>query len=261
MPVEQAAEKTAETSVWQELRNQTLIWLGIAGGAITLISHQTEFLKLAGFARQLVDNFSAIMHQFWNIIGSYIHVTIPPDLSAFLTFFSFYVSLTVGTILSAGEMRKLKRMRVGIFKLSGTVLIGLAGGAYAYMHGVPIHHSIFLTIVLALLVYTTSHLGFGGTVAELMVGMLILIVLFISLPLFTSALRFALKFFPKIYAVPLAALMTAIVICLPMLLPPPKPLAKKLAFMLIGVALIFGLSEVSKQVEKLQITPATVQTH
>ena len=55
------------------------------------------------------------------------------------------------------------------------------------------------------------------------------------------------------------SLFERLVYYLPFLLAPTKELAKRLTFLLIGVAIIFGLSEVSKQVERLSTAAAKIE--
>jgi hypothetical protein len=55
--------------------------------------------------------------------------------------------------------------------------------------------------------------------------------------------------------------LAVLIFTFPILFAPSEALVKRLSFLLIGVAVIFGLSEVSKQVERLRTAAATVETH
>jgi hypothetical protein len=230
----------------KELRDQILIWFGIVGGAITLISHQTEFFKLAGFARRLVDNFSAITHQFWSIIASYVHVTIPPDLSPLLTFLTFYASLTIGTILSAGGTRRLRPQRINMY--AGIIIVALSIAFALALYSFTTTNGLTIAgAALGLLVASSIPAVFRmNTPGDSIAILLIFVVFIIGERLVLSVMTTVFQVVPEIYRRPATVFTGVILLYLPLLLVTPQALIKKLTFMLIGVALIFGLSELSK---------------
>jgi hypothetical protein len=99
---EQKAHIEAEVSDWRTLRGEIFIWIGIVGGALTLVNHWSNFITLADWTHWLVGHFSALMHSFWNVIASLAGIKITVDVSKVLTFFLSYLSLTFGTVIMAG---------------------------------------------------------------------------------------------------------------------------------------------------------------
>jgi hypothetical protein len=87
--VDQGTDKTG-ISFGREVSGQFFVWIGIAGSALTLVSHGSNFLDLADWAHSLVSRFSALMERIWTgaswLAGIFIPTGLEPVLSLCLFF-------------------------------------------------------------------------------------------------------------------------------------------------------------------------------
>jgi TIR domain-containing protein len=110
--VAQLAKPAVEPTAWALLTKgvkwELLTWWGIIGGAITLFGAISATLKLADWARVLVQHWREWTHAFWewafDLLG--IPIGLQLELSPFLTFLLFGLSLTIG--LAAKYNRTIK---------------------------------------------------------------------------------------------------------------------------------------------------------
>ena len=98
--VAQLAKPAAEPSGWvlltKGLKWELLSWWGIIGGAITLFSAISATLKLADWARVVVENWRAWTHGFWVWSFGWLGIHVPPEWTPMLSFLLFWSLLTIG---------------------------------------------------------------------------------------------------------------------------------------------------------------------
>src|SRR5215475_3509043 len=103
--VAQLAKPEVELSAWALLtkgfRYELLTWVGIVGGALTLFTNLGSVLKLADWARVLVQHWKDWTHAFWVWAFGWLGIYLPPELTALLSFLLFWSSLTIGQILKS----------------------------------------------------------------------------------------------------------------------------------------------------------------
>src|SRR5262245_59361449 len=84
-----AVEPTALTLLTKGFRYEVLTWFGIVGGAVTLFGNLDTVLKLAEWARVLVQHWKQWTHAFWVWAFGWLGIHLPPYLTPFLSFLLF----------------------------------------------------------------------------------------------------------------------------------------------------------------------------
>jgi len=106
--VAQLAKPAVEPSSWallgKGLKWEVLTWWGIIGGAITLFVAISATLKLADWARVLVEHWKEWTHAFWLSVFGWLEIHVPPEWPPVLTFLSF------GSLLTIGQAVKFNRI-------------------------------------------------------------------------------------------------------------------------------------------------------
>src|SRR5215831_13094775 len=91
--VAQLAKPVVEPTPWALLTKgfkwELLTWWGIIGGAITLFVAISATLKLADWARVLVQGWKEWTHAFWVWMFGWLGIHLPPKLTPLLTFLLF----------------------------------------------------------------------------------------------------------------------------------------------------------------------------
>src|SRR5262245_25442669 len=108
--VAQLAKPAVEPTAWALLskgfRYELLTWIGIVGGALTLFTNLGAVLKLADWARVLVEHWRAWTHAFWVWAFGWLGIHLEPEWAhRFCRFFCLdHCSLLVRhSILSRNE--------------------------------------------------------------------------------------------------------------------------------------------------------------
>jgi TIR domain len=91
-----AVEPTAWALLTKGFRYELLTWVGIVGGALTLFGNLDAVLKLADWARVLVDHWKEWTHAFWLWAFSWLGIHLPPGWTPLLSFLLFGSLLTIG---------------------------------------------------------------------------------------------------------------------------------------------------------------------
>src|SRR5262245_19676946 len=98
--VAQLAKPAVEPSAWTLLtkgfRYELLTWVGIVGGALTLFTNLGAVLKLADWARVLVEHWKEWTHAFWLWAFGWLGIHLPPYWTPVLSFLLFWSALTIG---------------------------------------------------------------------------------------------------------------------------------------------------------------------
>ena len=96
--VAQLAKPEVEPSAvaTKDLKYELLTWFGIIGGALTLFGNLDGVLKLADWARLLVQHWKEWTHAFWLWAFSWLGIHVPPEWTPTLSFLLFGSLLTIG---------------------------------------------------------------------------------------------------------------------------------------------------------------------
>src|SRR5262249_13581966 len=116
---------------------EILTWVGIVGGALTLFGNLDAVLKLADWARLLVQNWKDWTHAFWLWAFGWLGIHLPPEWTPLLSFLLFGSLLTIGQAVQfksavknqpiedkyQGKSFQLRTaLKVGIYTLLGTII-------------------------------------------------------------------------------------------------------------------------------------------
>src|SRR5262245_17884242 len=91
-----AVEPSAPALLIKGVRYELLTWWGIIGGAVTLFAAISNFIKLADWARLLVQNWKEWTHAFWVWAFGWLGIHLPPEWTPVLSFLLFGSLLTIG---------------------------------------------------------------------------------------------------------------------------------------------------------------------
>src|SRR5262245_23498259 len=101
--VAQLAKPAVEPTAWALLtkgfRYEVLTWVGIVGGALTLFTALSAVLKLADWARLLVQHWKEWTHAFWAWAFGWLEIHVPPEWTPVLSFLLFWALLTIGSAI------------------------------------------------------------------------------------------------------------------------------------------------------------------
>jgi hypothetical protein len=94
-----AAEPSAVALLTKGFKYEVLTWVGIVGGALTLFTNLGAVLKLADWAKVLVDHWKEWTHAFWAWSFGWLGIHVPPEWTPALSFLLFGSSLTIAQAL------------------------------------------------------------------------------------------------------------------------------------------------------------------
>jgi hypothetical protein len=111
--VAQLAKPAVEPSPWALLgkgfKYEVLTWVGIVGGALTLFTNLGSVLKLADWARVLVQHWKEWTHAFWVWTFGWLGIHVPPEWSPVLSFLLFGALLTIGQAVQFSRTTKARQ--------------------------------------------------------------------------------------------------------------------------------------------------------
>ena len=251
-----AVEPSPTALLAKGLKWELLTWWGIIGGALTLFTAISAALKLADWARLLVQHWKEWTHAFWLWAFGWLGIHLPLDWSFFLTFLSFGSLLTIG---QAVKFMTTSRNQLNADKYSGRSFRLISWRAFFC---VVLVAAVGLTLPLLLLHRRPSPIFWLISWLDLLAPQVI-IVLFARHRLNAAVSLFLLFSFAVIIGFGPAAgqesafnfspgtsfafLLT--IWLLPLILlsvAPAKAVSRRLIFLALGLLLLIALNELSK---------------
>src|SRR5215510_2907669 len=101
-----AVEPSAVALLTKGFRYELLTWVGIVGGALTLFTNLGSVLKLADWARVLVEHWREWTHAFWVWAFGWFGIHLEPEWMPVLSFLLFGSLLTIGQALRFNRILK-----------------------------------------------------------------------------------------------------------------------------------------------------------
>jgi hypothetical protein len=124
--VAQLAKPAVEPSAWTLLgkgfKYELLTWFGIVGGALTLFTNLGSVLKLADWARVLVQHWREWTHAFWVWAFGWLGIHLRPEWTPVLSFLLFASVLTISQAVKFNRETK-NRPDVDRYKDRSFILI------------------------------------------------------------------------------------------------------------------------------------------
>jgi hypothetical protein len=103
-----AVEPSAVALLTKGFKYEVLTWVGIVGGALTLFTNLGSVLKLADWARLLVQGWKEWTHAFWVWMFGWLGIHLAPEWTPPLSFLLFALLLAVGQAVKFKSTTKSK---------------------------------------------------------------------------------------------------------------------------------------------------------
>jgi hypothetical protein len=259
-----AVEPSAVALLTKGFKYEVLTWVGIVGGALTLFTNLGAVLKLADWARLLVQGWKEWTHGFWVWAFGWVGIHLPPEWTPVLSFLLFGSLLTIGQAIQfrrtikaqqatdryQGKAFQLISWRTFLCVVCTLIVLGWSLPLLPFIFVVlpwlarvrdvapgvlPIvYQLLFLVAMLASLVVFARH-RLQTAVAALLLGIFWTIITFNQVSESESESAF------------FAAIAMLLVLSLILLsVAPAKVVSRRLLFLAIGLLLLIGLNELSK---------------
>jgi hypothetical protein len=254
----------------KEIRGQALVWFGIVGGALTIISQVSKFITLSNWMTSATERWTMILYSFWNTISTSLGEEGVLGISTLM----FLTSLAAG--LAFEEHRVNANIRrfylvtlTALFIPASFTLIGVIKDLVVfpiYEHvGYPNDPREFADTRVALgyfiaLYVTILFISEGSTKSRAWAALIYASTIILFFPSIFAIAHIVcravgIEIYPNFkYIVFIIVLNVAnsFILLLPIIVSPTNDLRKRLIYIWVGVAVMFGLSEFSKQYEKLR---------
>jgi hypothetical protein len=273
--VSQLAKPAVRPTAWALLtkgfKYEILTWVGIVGGAFTLFGNLDAVLKLADWARVLVQNWREWTHAFWVWAFGWLGIHLPKEWTPVLSFLLFGSLLIIGQAVQfkitvkdqliedkyQGKSFELRTaLKVGIYTLIsafvwGLVISNFPEGHYAnelrqYNFCLPDSIcDVFFALIMLLFPVVIVIIWFARNRLNACVSTCLLIIFWTIIAMYpigtsTSSREDVIGSFltaiAMIWVLPLIVLSVA----------PAKAVSRRLIFLAIGLILLIALNELSK---------------
>jgi hypothetical protein len=265
---EQEEGGTPDISFSREIRGQIFVWIGIVGGVLIIADHWVNtaywqiFITLPPWAILVVSKFAHVMYTIWHLITSRLNIELSGSAADLLSITAFYLSLAAGSALLVNQVGIFKKFMIPILIWSGYSVLGLLlllqiNGSFAELLLLLVLNAGLFAIFC---VVVTAFFAMEGSVLEKIFDTVLYT--FASYLMFDITLTATNNMFHGLISTSISNIIfLSLLWFVPLLIAPQKALIKRLTYLLIGVAIIFGLSEVSKFVERLNTTTSTIEAH
>ena len=252
-----AVEPSAVALLTKGFKWEVLTWWGIIGGAVTLFTALSAVLKLADWARLLVQHWKEWTHAFWVWAFGWLGIHLPPEWTPVLTFLLFWALLTIG---QAFKYKREIKTRPIVDRYDDKSFHLRSWGAVFCFVSIAV---TILTLMAVLDIFGLLSSQFLFSIVLVIVPQVIIVVLFARHRLHAASSAFLLSIFSTIIAyapllvtdapVPFISwIFTAPVLAVILLsVAPAKDVSRRLIFLAIGLILLIALNELSKVAPKL----------
>ena len=250
-------EPSALALLTKGFRYEVLTWVGIVGGALTLFGNLDAVLKLADWARVLVQHWKEWTHAFWVWAFGWLGIHLPPKFTPILSFLLFCSFLAIGQMIK-------------FWRWSGrwTVFQPIRWRQIIYFS--PLVIGVCLLIPIFSTFFPESFLGQRRTVQDAVfiwlstIAMLFVFILTVRDKVHAAVAVFLLVIFWTIIIVnqvvatkpsgsdedvAVGAFAFILMLSFPVILfrvAPAKAVARRLIFLALGLLLLIALNELSK---------------
>lgn len=250
--------------MFSTLRASVISWIGIAGGALTLLANVQKVFTLADWAHWITSTWSLYVFSFWRTIFGVFRLHIDPQAIMSVAMSVFVMMIAIGTWASnrakpvgreewpAGWQNIFNRqalIALGLYLASFVVVALISNPALIQSASLTIWGTLTLLAVLLILLaaYLTSvllvlHAWPRGAKITTAIALLFLDQLFYSGSGQLAADPAASSILSSLAVVITSIIAAIIVVCLA----PPRAFANRLIYVFIGLALLLILNELSK---------------
>lgn len=241
----------------KELRGQVFVFIGIVGCALTIVSHWANAVHPADWMRWIVAHWLVALQEFWDFWGSLIGTKVSLEGAKLLSLISFYVSLTLGSILSGVRRRHTKRdiyfmMPAAVF---WAITVGFTAIRIGGIPNLPATMGFFILYVLyvslPIALYAEedkSAFLFIITTALVLMNIGLFSIGFIYVINLTNGSSSGVY----VLILLLVSSLMFLAFIVPIIFVPNGALIRRTAVLLLTVGAMFGLNEISKFAAKIQ---------
>lgn len=240
------------------LRTSTMSWLGIAGGILTIFSNLQGVLDLAKWASWLAEVWAYYVVGFWRAVFSAFGIRVDPNSSMMICMAAFVTLIALAARLENdywgehSENWPVSYRRVLNWRVAAALVIYLALSIVTYyvyfipgLREVYINHAVLFVTVAYAIYGTAIVMGLRGWPLPIAIWvafcMAALSYVFGNAPMRRIADASVSGNLSEFLAIAFAILSGFAVL----VVAPPKAFSRRLVYMLVGVALLVALSEVS----------------
>jgi TIR domain len=260
--VAQLAKPSVSQSPFRQITStfkyQVLTWVGIVGSALTLFANLNGVLDMADWARELVDHWRDWSQVFWGWAFSLFRFKVPKEVTPVISFAVFAMVLVVGVNLSYRRATKKSGRTHSAMPIKRKLWVFIGGVVVIFIWDVLVFTKVLVTylgvppsdtllfillprcLMMTYLLLTVKERRWVLVASLLLIGMgevLLMIPLHLGLAderdlsfplLLSDSALFEVCWLAVILFTPL------------------QQLTNRLAFVVLGVLLLIGLSEISK---------------
>ena len=252
-----AVEPSDAALLTKGFKYELLTWVGIVGGALTLFTNLGSVVKLADWARLVVQHWKEWTHAFWVWAFGWLGIHLPPQWMPVLSFLLFGALLTIGeaakfnrAIKTQLHADKYQGKSFQLFAWRALMCVGSMFAVCWFLVVVIFSHTYILNLLLSRLLVLCVMVFAPAIVtilfaqhklhAALSVSVISLFFVIIALhPLMTASEENAIESFS---ALALSFVLPVIVLSVA----PAKAISRRLIFLALGLLLLIALNELSK---------------
>ncbi len=235
----------------KKFRGQVLVFIGIVGCALTIVSHWSNVVHPAEWMSWVVAHWLAALREFWGFLGSLIGVNVSLEGAKLLSLIGFYISLTLGSLLSGVRRRHTKRdisfmMPAAVF---WAITVGFTAIRIGGIPNLPATVGFFILYLLYVSIPMALYAEEDKS-ASLFLMTTVLVVM--NIGLFSIGFIYVINVTngssSGVYLLTLLLVSSLMFFAfiLPIIFVPNGALIRRTAAMLLTVGAIFGLNEISK---------------
>lgn len=227
----------------RQLQGQLLTWFGIVGGALSLASYWFNFRQPSDWLRRLLEKWETFQHYFWQSLGNLFQVKISIVLSNSISLILFYLFIMIGSIIQSGKIRYWSlrdQDHYNFLILFNIVLLICLSSVYIELNYVGDSEYFLYTLMYTIEFFILMLALIEGAIAEKLISGLFYTVLFLSFS------NYFLGIFDLYDPIVPSSAMGGALIAISLILAPNLALNRKVGFLLLGVAVLLGINEISK---------------
>jgi hypothetical protein len=247
-------------SIARRLRGWLIVGIGIVGSALTIADFLSDFMTVVGWGDWLIGHWRIYFQTCWTFIGDSLGRKITQEASRSLSLLFFVSGVALTTLQQERTGREFKELSNRMIQAFGLVLFVLSWSVLWFVinlgtskTGYSINdYGKYIFILIIVLIY--SLVDHKSVALRIYLCFIYFVLASIILRLWMNSLS------PNNVNELLLSIMLIFLFFGPMYIEGnTKSLTIRLTAILIGVATIFGLSEVPKQVERLRTSATNIE--
>jgi len=251
-------EPTAVALLMKGFKWEVLTWWGIIGGAVTLFVAISAVLRLADWARLLVQSWKEWTDAFWVWVVGWSGIHLPPAWTAALSFLLFWSLVTIGQAVKFKSTTKLQTSEDRYQGRSFDFPSWRSLACVAFMLLLPVLWLVIMYVTPLrelFLEEKVENVGLTVGFVGFAIALVVPVIVFARLRWHAAVAAGLMVIFFRIIIARSPQMLSVVITCfvlLPVLLvvllsvAPAKEVSRRLIFLAIGLVLLIALNELSK---------------